>query len=551
MNNKKADTQQFINGVNNLPRVLRELGIDSLRKGQDEAIATLLSLRDCYTVLPTSHGKSLIFTVPTLCYNWKTIVFTPLVALMQDHLRNLRKKGLKAGSISSGQTNKENEMTLMEYARGDLNFLLIAPERLHNLKFNEAMRNQPPDMIAVDEAHVLSQWAIGFRSSYCKIVDFIKQFEPKVVLTLTATSPKEVEEDIINIIGLDKDVKKVIYLPPRLNLKLHSENFLSDYEMLKLVNSIEGSGIIYCSTVKRTHELFDALGGFIKGKALVYNGELSRNDKFMNQEAWTTGKVRVAICTNAFGLGINKPDTRFVIYRNMPGSIEELSQGFGRAGRDGKDAHCLMYFDDESIKTQEFFIDCGYPPKSSIVSIYNAIKANSDSDGICHISLSRLADMTKVNKFFLQAISHNLQAFRCIERTTKEKVLQAKIISDPDHDRYLKYYEALANYGSVNSAGWFEMDIEFMAGVCNTTETTLVKHLKYLDDQRFIKLVLPQARPPLKIIGPVSLVDFSYLVDKKNEAYKKLDSVMEFHRVKDKLKHTYIQEYFKQTLCKV
>lgn len=548
MNNKKPCIKTLKKGITNLNSVMSRLGIKQLRKGQDEAIATLMNLQDCYTVLPTSHGKSLIFTIPTLCYNWRTIVFTPLVALMQDHLRNLKQKGLDAAVISSGQTHKENEMALASYERSEINFLFIAPERLHNEYFKDVMMKAPPDMIAVDEAHVLSQWAVGFRSSYCRIADFIKQHEPKVVLTLTATSPKEVQDDIINIIGLDPEVKKVIYLPPRKNLKFESMIQPNDYELLNIVNEIEGSGIVYCSTVKHTHELYENIGNFVKGGALVYNGQMSKNDKFSNQEAWTSGRVRVAICTNAFGLGINKPDTRFVIIRDISGSLEELSQAVGRAGRDGKDARCIICMSDEGIKTQEFFIGCGHPPKHELESIYHAIKNNCDADNICTMSLAKLADMTNVNKFHLQSISHNLQAFKVIERIKQEKMLQIRILDNPDHERYLKYYHCIADYGVETNNSYIEIEFDFLAEQCGVTPQTMIKHLKYLHSIKAIDLIPPPSRPPIKLIGKLSDIDFEYLKNKMNDSYRKLQTVLDFYRYPDDKKHDYLTDYFFKTI---
>lgn len=546
MNNKKKDMQAFDVAMERLPSVLARLGIPDLRKGQDEAVYTLLALKDCYTVLPTSHGKSLIFTVPTLVFNWRTIIFTPLVALMQDHLHNLRKKGLTAAQISSSQTPKENEIAIDSYVNGEVNFLLIAPERLQNANFKAIMEKHPPDMIAVDEAHCLSQWAMGFRSSYCRIADFIKAHEPKVVLTLTATSPIEVETDIINILGLDPNIKKVIYLPPRLNLKLHSLPYPGDSGLIHLTNSMSGSGIIYCSTVKNTEQLFDNYSNHIKGGCLVYNGQLSRNDKFANQNSWTSGDVRVAVCTNAFGLGINKPDTRFVIYKDLPGSIEELSQGFGRAGRDGKDAFCMLYVSDDSYSTQKFFIDCGFPSKVDIRNIYQQMKLHADRNGVCNETLTRMADKAGVNKWTLQALSHNLQAFRVIERLSAEKTVQIKIKSDPDHQRYLKYYSLFEDYGYINDKGFLELELSFLAEQAGSAEQTVITHLRYMDSQDYIKLILPDRRPPIRIIGDINNVDFDYLENKRSESYKKLEQVLEFHRTPNKNKHDYLQQYFNQ-----
>lgn len=530
--------------IKKLNETIAKLGIKELRKGQDDAIFNLLKGNDCYTVLPTGHGKTGIFVIPTLVKQWKTIVFTPLVALMQDHLNNLLRMGLSAGQISSVQTPKENEMTLEEYKNGNIDFLFIAPERLENEKFHEIIDVRKPDMVAVDEVHCLSEHGLNFRSSYCRIIDFISKIDPEVILTLTATSPKEVEEDVIRLLGLDENVKKVVYMPPRLNLKLTSKPWQSDYDLVKQVNKLEGSGIIYFSTVKRIEEFYNDVGHMIQGGSLIYNGQMSNNEKSSNQELWSSGEVRVIICTNAFGLGINKPDTRFVIMRDIPGSIEELSQAFGRAGRDGKDATCILYFDPDSIKTQEFFIQTSYPSKEEITAVYNTIKQHADADQICHLGGAQIAEQANVSKWYIQAVMANLQAFGAIERKDFNKAVQIKFKKPHIDDKYNQLLELIKEYGIKNEKNYLEIEIEFLASEIGLKPPTLKKRLKDLNEDGYIEYIPPPRSKPTKILKPISCVDFDLLKEKRQRAFDKLDLTINFHRISDNLKHQYMTNYF-------
>ena len=527
-----------------LPDILKKLGYSGLRKGQEDAVYAVLHKKDCYCVLPTGAGKSSIFIIPTVLLDWTTIVFVPLVSLMQNHLDSVLRKGFKAGQLSSTQTPQENEQTLNEYINGNLSFLFVAPERLSNDAFTDALKENPPNMITIDEAHVASEHGLNFRPNYCKIADYIEIANPDVVMTLTATSPLEVEQDIIRIFKMGEDVNKVVYMPPRLNLHIQGVPWVSDHEFLQRINSYSGSGIIYCTTVKRVEDLYERLGHLIEGGCLTYHGQMSSNNKTSNQEMWMSGDTRVVICTNAFGLGIDKPDTRFVILRDIPSGLDELSQEIGRAGRDGEDAYCIVYKDPDSVKTQEFFIDTKYPAKEDIYAVYNVIKNSINSDGLCTLGGGKIAEQANVSKWVIQSVLANLVAFRVIERVNTEKVVQIKLLQEHADRTYKSLCDSIFEYGVINSSGFVEIDLGFLVNELGVKETTIKTKLSALAKNNYIEYLPPARSKPIKIIGPTTNIDMEYLKNKKKEAYHKLELVDTFYKVHDSKKHEFLTAYF-------
>lgn len=547
MNNVKEKPDYMVKGFANLGKVLSKVGVPGLRKGQDQIIHTVLSGVDCLGILPTGHGKSLTYIVPTLCMEWKCVIFSPLIALMQDQLYSLQRKGLRAGQISSIQTPKENQMTVNDWAAGEIDFLLVAPERLNNNDFLEAMNQIRPDFIAVDEAHTLSQWSHNFRSSYCKIADFVELMDPKVLLSLTATCSKEIEEDIRSVLKIP-EAKKVMYLPQRKNLKLSSKEWKSNYQFLQDVNAVDGKLIIYCSTVKMVDELYEELGSRIVGGACTYHGQMSSGAKSSNQELFLSGEVRVVIATNAFGMGIDCPDIRAVFYRTLPGTVPELIQGFGRAGRDGKDSDCVLYYDENTIRTQEFFLECGYPSKTDFVAFFNVIKDNLNEENLCELRINDICELAGVSPFKAAALMENFLGKKVLERVGKENSVQVKILKPAPNDRFQPYYEHIEMYGIPNDKGYYELDMLHFVEQLGKSEQTVKNNLRKLDKEQCISFVPPSRVRPINIIGSIDLIDFKYLRNKERVERNNLDAVKTFHFIEDDEKHNYLEEYMKNEM---
>ena len=229
MRERTSEVDKYTEALEKLPVVIEELGFEELKKGQDEAIHNLLMGRDTICFLPTGGGKSAIYQIPTRCRDWKTLIFCPLISLMQDQVESLWKAGYRANQITSGQSSSENDNAMCEWERGDLDFLLIAPERLGNERFQQIVSRVRPNLVVVDEAHCISQWVDSFRPDYQRIGDFVEEHCPDAILALTATATDDVEKDIRNQLGIPK-ADRVIFYPSRDNL-----NFITNIFYLFLV----------------------------------------------------------------------------------------------------------------------------------------------------------------------------------------------------------------------------------------------------------------------------------------------------------------------------
>ena len=260
-------------GASNLPRILKEMGFESLRPGQSDAVHNILGKRDTLCFMPTAFGKSAIYQIPTLCLGWKTLVFSPLLSLMQDQVESLQNKGFQAGQVSSNQGAAENSLTMSDWEMGELSFLFVAPEKLSNDRFVRSMTKVRPDFIVVDEAHCISSWGDTFRPSYQNIGLFVELMNPSVVLAMTATKTHEVESDVKQKLSI-AGCSKVDYFPRRENLIYSSEAFQLT-KFLRSVNNAIGSVIVYCASIREVEEIYNLTKTNIIGGALLYHGQIN------------------------------------------------------------------------------------------------------------------------------------------------------------------------------------------------------------------------------------------------------------------------------------
>ena len=541
----ECDWNQFGRAMTRLPGVLGRLGFSSLRAGQDKAVMNLFTQRDTICILPTSHGKSAIYMIPAMCLDWRVLIFSPLVALMQDQVANLQKHGLASGQVSSAQTQAENNMTLAAWEAGELQFLLVAPERMDNERFKQAIGRRRPNMIAVDEAHLVSEWSDSFRPAYARVGEFIQEVRPDVVLCLTATATEEVEEDIRRVIHVP-DAHKVVYLPPRLNLHLASAAYESDGQVLRTLNAIEGSIVVYCVTRARTEELFNNLGRNIKGGCLVYHGGMDTDERVSNQTSFMTNQMRVMFATNAFGLGVNKPDIRGVVHRDAPASIEALAQEVGRAGRDGDDAWCRLFHDESAFRTNRFLIGQRYPSRQVVESVFYNMQRFADAGGVVSRTIKDLADSMRMKSGEVGAALGILKAAKVLERNDSDNDV-ARIVPLKDHpDASVQHLvELVRQHGFRIPSGGYDIGMSNLLSITSMRKVTALRtKLRELDQEGYIRFTPPFRGSMSKLIGDVKQVDFSRLDRKRAEAYAKLDHVSAFIETPDDKKLKFISDYF-------
>lgn len=545
MRESKINMDILKSGYAQLPNALRVMGFSQLRAGQEPVIVNIMAQRDTVCILPTSTGKTACFVIPTLCLGWRSIVFSPLVALMRDQVQGLTAKGIKAQAISSMQTEAENQSAIKRWAEGELQFIYVAPERLHNEAFKDAMMRVPPDMVVMDEAHCLSQWSDNFRSSYCLVGDFIREKNPKVVAAFTATCPDEVEHDIRRVLHLE-NAQKLSYYPRRTNLHLKSDNMLSETQLADFISGVDGPAIVYCATINKVEQTAKQLMSALREDVIIFHGELSPTDKRVNQDMFMNDKIRVMVATNAFGMGVDKGNIRGVVHRDIPGSLEALAQEVGRAGRDGNDSTCMTFYSPDSYNTQKFFIECSYPSKSEINAVMRVLNLAADSNGISQLTISDIAKKTNLFSRKVPAILEVLKSNRIIEREKNgEKIAKIRLDENTPEDdsRFEVWWNTILEYG-IEEDGFFNIDLNWFSDHIGLGYQTVTNHFKKWDEQSVIRFIPPYRGSATKIIGSVNQIDFERLAIKAARAHTKLDQVLGYIKTPDNDKHGYLEKYF-------
>lgn len=318
-------------------------GYDSFRPLQRDIIESVLEGRDTLGLMPTGGGKSITFQVPGLFFeSGLTVVVTPLISLMKDQVDNLKRRGIRAVMLNSGLSIRETRVAWERLCNGRARFLYVSPEKLRNKNFLDDLRQLELRLIVVDEAHCISQWGYDFRPAYLKIAELRKQHPGVPVLALTATATPQVADDIMQRLEFREGARKFKMSFVRDNISYivrHSENKI--YDIAYILTRTEGSGIVYVRSRKKTREIAEFL--IASGIAAeYYHAGLSYDIKIQRQNAWQSGQTRVMVATNAFGMGIDKPDVRIVVHADFPPSLEEYYQEAGRAGRDGKNSFAVL-----------------------------------------------------------------------------------------------------------------------------------------------------------------------------------------------------------------
>lgn len=338
----------------------RYWGFTEFRPVQERIIRSVMDGRDTLALMPTGGGKSLTYQIPGLAQEGLCIVVTPLIALMKDQVDRLRARHIPAVAIHSGLSPRAIDIALDNCVYGDVKFLYVAPERLATEAFRLRVVRMNVSLVAVDEAHCISQWGYDFRPSYLRIAELREKLPGVPVLALTASATKLVAEDIMRHLRFaEPHILRSSFARPNLSYSVrHTDD--KNGQLLRLVRNVPGSGIVYVRTREGTEQVADMLRR--EGiTAAAYHGGMGHAERSLRQEEWVSGRTRVMVATNAFGMGIDKSDVRYVIHYNMPKDMESYYQEAGRAGRDGAPSSCILLYSGQDVRTNEFLITHSEP----------------------------------------------------------------------------------------------------------------------------------------------------------------------------------------------
>jgi ATP-dependent DNA helicase RecQ len=543
--------------------LLKYWGYNKFRPLQEDIINASLNGKDTLALLPTGGGKSICFQVPAMAKDGICIVVSPLIALMKDQVENLLKRDIKAVAIYSGMSKREIDITLDNCIYGNIKFLYISPERIHTTIFEERYKKMNVNLIAVDESHCISQWGYDFRPAYLNITK-LKELKPGIpVLALTATATPEVVIDIQkqlhfkneNVLQKSFERKNLAYIV------LNEEDKLS--RLLKVLQSIKGTSVVYVRSRKKTKEIALFL---LKNNisADYYHAGLSNDERTKKQADWINNATRVIVSTNAFGMGIDKPDVRTVIHIDLPDSLEAYFQEAGRAGRDEEKAYAILLFQEADRIDLEQRITSGFPPIQTIKNVYQALAnffqipigaAYNESYNFNIIDFSNqynipvytiynsLKFLEKEGYLFLSSSNYNPSRIKI--DVSKNELYEFQVKNNK-LDLFLKtvlrsYAGLFDNYVKIN-------EVE-LASRLKTNRDKVVKMLNYLSHLKIISYLEQTNLPQLTYLTErLAIEDISIAAknyhERKEIAIKKMESVIYYVTTKHKCRSEILLGYF-------
>ena len=541
-------------------------GYDSFRPLQQDIIESVLSSKDTLALLPTGGGKSICFQIPGLVIGGTCLVISPLIALMNDQVQNLKSKGISAVAITSSMNAKEIDIALNNAAFGHVQFLYVSPERVENETFRQRLSYLPIGLIAIDEAHCISQWGYDFRPSYIKIAELREYFPNVNVIAVTASATKEVVEDIqLKLNFKNQSVFRQSF--ERKNIRYVVQLEENKYErLLKVVHNIGGSGIIYVRNRKKTEEICKWL---IQNKisASFYHAGINANDRALVQQNWIDNKSQVMVATNAFGMGIDKPDVRFVVHLDLPESLEAYFQEAGRGGRDEKTAYAVLLCNNNDVVNLKEQYEKKTPTVEEIKQCYQAIFNFYQIPVESGEGLSVSFDMDEVARNYNLKPVTLFNAIKCLEKegyfsfldsgfeppkvmmVMKKDDLYNFQIKFPKYEPLLKVL--LRSYGGLYEQYSIikEKDVAYRAKI---SEHELNSQLDILNKQGVIsflpqtslpKLIFLQNRINLKFES-IRLINYPIL---KEKALTRINSVVNYVTEKNICRSRLLLSYFNET----
>ncbi len=549
--------------MNIFHKILREYwGYSEFRPLQEDIIKSVFSGKDTLGLMPTGGGKSITFQVPALAMDGICLVITPLIALMKDQVDNLKEKGIKALSIYSGMSHNEIMITLDNAILGDYKFLYISPERLGTQLFQTKIKSMNVCLLAIDESHCISQWGYDFRPSYMNIADIRKVLPNVPVLALTATATPEVTDDIQNILGFkEKNVFRKSFERKNLSYIIRESDNKTE-SLINILSKIKGSAIVYVRSRLKTKEIATEL--IQQGlSADFYHAGLTSDDKTRKQNAWKDNECRIIVSTNAFGMGIDKPDVRLVVHIDLPNSIEEYYQEAGRAGRDEQKAYAvILYSKTDSTKLKKR-IDDEFPEREFVIRVYESLAyffQIAEGFGLNSTFDFSLHQFCSVYKYPLIP-THNaikIIALAGYIEYTDETDNQSRVIFSVYRDELYKYefsqeYEQLINvvlrlYTGI-FADYITINENSIALHLKKNRTEVYQMLKILAKKRIIEyipfkktpfIVYKQPRLPIKHL---SIPQSVYEVRKKRFE-KRIKGITEYAERNDVCRSRILLSYF-------
>ncbi len=546
--------------------VLREYwGHDSFRPKQQEIIGAALDGRDVLAVLPTGGGKSVCFQVPAMMREGIALVVTPLIALMKDQVQNLNDRGIKALCIHAGMGRREVELTLNNAAYGDFKFLYVSPERLGTGIFMNYLQAMDISFIVVDEAHCISQWGYDFRPDYLEIGK-LREVIDAPVIALTATATPQVAEDIAAKLKFrDKCLIKSGFERPNLSYIVRKCEDKPG-QLLNICNNVPGTGIVYVRSRRKTEEL----AAFLNSSGIsssFYHAGLGRDSRSDRQERWKSGGIRVMVCTNAFGMGIDKPDVRFVVHFDVPDSPEAYFQEAGRGGRDGKRSYAVLLWNGTDIRRLNQVASLSFPSLEYMEDIYHKIhvffdipydsgegrQLKFDLDEFCrHFRLQRQSvhySIVYMERTGHWTLSEDVDISTKVQITADRHDFYDMDFPDPKMSQLIEIL--MRKYTGVFSCP-VPVDEDFLAGRTGVSVPQLrqllyllsVEHvIRYIPGDRATVLYLrhERLRPKNLNLDPER---YDFLKKSSDERMRKM---IDYISEEDRCRSAYLLEYFGQT----
>lgn len=545
-------------------------GYPSFRPLQEDIVDSVIRGEDTLALLPTGGGKSICFQVPAMAMDGICLVITPLISLMKDQVMHLRDIGIPAAAIFSGMHHNEIEMAYNQAAFGMLKFLYVSPERLMTDAFIEALRKMKVCLLAVDESHCISQWGYDFRPPYLKIAEIRKYIPNTPVMALTATATPNVVEDIQFRLGFKKDNvfqtsyerKNVTY-----NVIHEADKYGLMYRLLNKMNT--GSGIVYVRSRKRTKVIAEWLQS-VGISASFYHAGLDAKTRDNRQQMWMEGKIKVIVATNAFGMGIDKPDVRLVIHTDLPDSLEAYFQEAGRAGRDLKPSEAFLLVADTDVNKLRENLQSSYPELSRIKIIYEALCNYLQipiGAGENHTYDFDINDFTQYYNFSL------LEVFNVIKLIEREGIIAtSEAMNTPSkihikagrEDLYrfqieYKEYDTIIKFLLRNIPGvlsdFVNIREEHISLKTNITVGNVTRQLKNLDSMNFLTYIPRNDKPQIQFLTERLDIKYFTLSDevyknRKDAAAKRVDAVIEFVNNDNECRSVQLLRYFGENIKK-